>query len=265
MSLSYHFGQLLLIIMRLSGCILLNPIFGKKNIPAIFKIGLTLFISYFVYSAIPLQDIAVGSTVELIVSLMKEFVLGYIFGYIIQLFISVMIMAGEMIDSQMGISMAKIYDPQSNTSVAVSASLLNVMFMLIFFSMNAHLTLIQVFCFSFKVIPLGKAVFNADFFLQLTDMFGYMLIYAMKLSIPILAAELITEIGVGIIMKAVPQIDIFTVNLQLKIILGFTVMLILVPPFASFLERLVLLMFDKIILFFNWPVDGALLIERRNL
>lgn len=245
MDLNYNFTELILIIMRLSGCILLNPIFGRKNVPAAFKIGLTLFISYFVYNAITVQMIVIVSVTELIVSLLKEFVLGFIFGYIVQLFISVVMFAGEIIDLQMGISMSKIYDPQSNVSMPVSASLLNVMFMLIFFSVNAHLTLIKIFCFSFKAIPLGNMVFNTEFFIDLVNMLSYILIYAVKLAMPILAAEIITEIGIGIIMKAVPQINIFIVNLQLKILLGFFVMLVLAGPYASFLERLILLMFDK--------------------
>ena len=69
---------------------------------------------------------------------------------------------------------------------------------------------------------------------------------------PILAAELITEVGVGIIMKAVPQINVFIVNLQVKVLLGFIVMLILVAPFASFLERMILLMFEKMDIIFQF-------------
>ena len=245
MSLDYNFTALLLIIMRLSGCILLNPIFGRKSIPIIYRMGLILFISYFVYKAIPMQTIVINSLPVLMVSLAKEFAMGYFFGFIIQMFVSVIMIAGEMIDMQMGISMSKIYDPQSNVSMAMSASFLNIMFMLIFFAVNGHLTLIRIFCFSFGVVPLGDITVSVELFNQLAGLLSYILIYAVKLSMPILAAELITEVGVGIIMKAVPQINVFIVNLQVKVLLGFIVMLILVAPFASFLERMILLMFEK--------------------
>jgi len=252
MSLSYNFTVLLLIIMRLSGCILLNPIFGRKSIPVIYRIGLVLFISYFVYKAIPMQTIQISTLPTLMIALVKEFVMGYFFGFIIQLFVSVVMIAGEVIDMQMGVSMSKVYDPQSNVSMAMSASFLNIMFMLIFFAINGHLTLIRIFIFSFGVIPLGDMTFQPELFRQMVGMLTYILIYAVKLAMPILAAELITEIGVGIIMKAVPQINVFVVNLQLKVLLGFVVMLVLAPPFASFLERIILLMYDKMDLVFQY-------------
>jgi len=204
-----------------------------------------LFITYFVYQYFPISDLAIETTFELVFLMMKEFLLGYIFGHIIQMFNSIFILAGELIDQQMGLSMSKIYDPQSNVSMAVSASFLNIMFMLIFLSVNGHLTLIQIFCYSFKVIPLANIHYDPAVFKELAAMLSYILIYAVKLSMPVLAAEIITEIGVGIMMKAVPQINVFVVNLQVKILLGLAVMIILVSPFASFLERMILLMFDK--------------------
>lgn len=251
MGLDLNLTIFMLIAMRLSGCILFNPIFGRKNIPVIFKVGLVLFITYFVYNAYPIQNMVVNTSLELIIIMMKELLLGFIFGYIIQLFMSVFILAGEIIDLQLGISMAKVYDPQSNVSMAVTASFLNIMFILIFFAVNGHLTIIQIFCFSFKAIPLGLTAFDPNIFKELAAMLSYILVYAVKMAMPILAAEIITEIGVGIIMKAVPQINVFVVNLQLKIILGLAVLLILVGPYASFLERLILLMFDKMNLVFN--------------
>ena len=98
----------------------------------------------------------------------------------------------------------------------------------------------------------GNITVSVELFHQLAGLLSYILIYAVKLSMPILAAELITEVGVGIIMKAVPQINVFIVNLQVKVLLGFIVMLILVAPFASFLERMILLMFEKMDIIFQF-------------
>jgi len=81
---------------------------------------------------------------------------------------------------------------------------------------------------------------------QLVDMFSLILVYAVKMALPILAAELITEIAVGLVMRAVPQIDVFVINIQFKVILGFIIIIIMAPPLASFLEKLILLMFDNI-------------------
>ncbi len=243
MQFDYDFTLLFMIFMRMTGCIIFNPIFGRKNIPAIFNIALTLLLTVFVYGFLPdTQAIQISSVAIFIIIMLKELIIGFMIGFIINLFLSTLILAGEMMDMQIGISMSKIYDPASNVSMPVSASIINAMLMIIFFLTNSHLTLIEVFTHAGQAIPYGDLVIAPEVFEELALMFSKILIYSVKMSMPILAAELIAEMGVGIIMKAVPQINVFVVNLQLKIIIGF----LLIPPFASFIERLFSLMFDAI-------------------
>jgi flagellar biosynthetic protein FliR len=172
--------------------------------------------------------------------------IGFIVGYIVQLFVSVILMSGEIMDTQIGLSMSKVYDPQSNVSMPLTASLLNAMFVLIFFISNGHLTMIKIFTQLCVVVPYQGLVFHTGMFGELVQLFSLMLIYAVKMALPILAAEMITEIGVGLIMRAVPNIDVFVINIQLKVFIGFLVILLMVPSYAGFLERLMTLMFDHI-------------------
>ncbi len=246
MEFDYDFTLLLLIFMRMSGCILFNPILGRKNVPAIVKVGLTLMLSVFSYQLVPAQAMEMPSFLVLFFTMLKELLVGYMVGFVIQLFMSVMLISGENMDMQIGISMSKIFDPQSNVSMPLSGSMANTMFVLIFFATNAHLTLIQVFTKLCILVPYGTLQFRPEMFQQLASMFSLILIYAVKMSLPMLAAELITEIAVGLVMRAVPQIDVFVINIQLKVIIGFLVILIMVPALAAFLERLISLMFDNI-------------------
>lgn len=246
MEFDYDFTLLLLIFMRMSGCVLFNPILGRRNIPVVVKIGLTLMLSVFTYHLEPAQTFEISSFLVFFVELMKELLIGFMVGYVIQLFLAVILISGENMDMQIGISMSKIYDPQSNVSMPISGSLLNAMFLLIFFASNAHLTLIQVFVKLCVLVPYGSLTIKPDLFQNLAGLFGLILIYAVKLALPILAAELITEIAVGLVMRAVPQIDVFTINIQLKVIIGFIMILVLVSSFAAFLERIMTLMFDNI-------------------
>jgi len=246
MEMDYDFTLLLLVFMRMSGCIMFNPILGRKNIPVILKVGLTLMLSIFSYRLVPTQTIEISSFIILFVSMLKELLIGYMVGYVIQLFLSIMPIAGESIDMQIGISMSKIYDPQSNVSMALSASFINAMFIMIFFAVNGHLTLIQIFTKLCVLVPYGTLHFEPAMFQELASMFSLILIYAVKMSLPVLAAEFITEIAVGLVMRAVPQIDVFSLNIQLKVIIGFIMILIMVSPLATFLEKLITLMFDNI-------------------
>lgn len=246
MNLDYDYTLLMMIFLRMSGCILFNPILGRKNLPAIVKIGLTLMLSLFAYRLTPAQNLSIPSFLVLFFCGLKELLIGYIIGYILQLFLSVLVMGGEMADVQIGISMARVYDPQSDVSMPLSASLLNAMCLLMFFATNAHLTLIQVFVRLCAVVPYGDQLIASNVFGSLAGLFSVILVYAVKLSLPMVAVQLISEIGAGLVMRAVPQIDVFTVEIQLKFLIGFLVMLILVPSYASFLERLMDLMFGQI-------------------
>lgn len=246
MEFDYNFTLLMMIFMRMSGCIIFNPILGRKNIPTVLQIGLTLMLSIFSYPFVPAQTLEISSVLVFFIVALKELVIGYIIGYIIQMFTSVILIGGEIIDMQIGISMAKIYDPSSNVSMPVSASYINLMFILIFFAANGHLTLIQIFTKLCVAVPYGDHLINTSAVYSLVSMFTQILIYAVKIALPILAAEFITELAVGLVMKAVPQVDVFTVSIQLKVILGFAVILIMVPSLATFLERLMNLMFDSI-------------------
>lgn len=246
MDLDYNFTLLLLIFMRMSGCVLFNPILGRKNIPAIVKIALSLMLSFFTYPFVPAQTIQVNSVIVFVVCAVKELLIGFIIGFIIQMIQSVIIMAGEQMDMQIGISMSKIYDPQSNISMPLSASLINAMFILIFFITNSHLTLIQIFVRLGAVVPYGDKLLSANIYENIVACFGLMLIYAAKLCLPIIAVEMISQMGIGIMMKAVPQIDIFTMEIQLKMIIGFVVTITLVSPFAEFIQKLISVMFQNI-------------------
>lgn len=235
------------ILARMTGCLMFSQIFGRGNIPMIFQIGLSIMLSIAVQGALPSNNILeVNLLIEYIVLLLKELFVGFIIGHIIRMFFSVVVITGEFNDMQIGLSMAKIYDPKSNISMGISATTLNIFLMLMFFSVGGHINLIKIFITSCKVLPVGRIVFSPELFMSLTELFSSILIFAVKLSIPILAVEFITEVGVGIMMKAVPQIHLFVVNIPLKIIVGFTTMIILVPSLASFLERLLTLMFDAI-------------------
>lgn len=235
------------ILARMTGCIMFSQIFGRGNIPMMFQVGLSIMLSIAVQGAIPVDNfIEVNLLIEYIVLLLKELFVGVIIGHIMKLFFSVIVITGEFNDMQLGLSMAKIYDPKSNISMGISASLLNIFFMLLFFSANGHMSLIKIFITSCKVLPIGRLNFSPELFMSLTELFTNILIFAVKLSLPILAVEFITEMGIGILMKAVPQIHLFVVNIQLKIFVGFAIMLILVPSFSTFLERLITLMFEAI-------------------
>ena len=247
MAYAGEFTYFILILARMSGCVFFNQIFGRGNLPTIFKISLSLMLTITVYGIIPpTDDIVISSVLEYGIIILKEIFIGYIIGHIIGMFFSIVVIGGEIIDLQIGMSMSKIYDPSSNVSMGISGSLLNAFIILLFFSARGHLSLIQIFITSCKLIDIGFFSIPQNLFLNMLTLFSQILILSVKLAFPILAVEIIAEAGIGILMKAIPQIQVFSVNIQLKLFVGLFLMVILVPSFSTFLENILTIMFETI-------------------
>lgn len=222
------------VMMRMTGMVFFNPILGRSNIPVIFRMGVVLILSYLVLGLLPVYQWSMLSWIGFSLLLLKELVIGYLLGLIVSMALSVFIISGELIDMQMGISMAKLYDPQSNVSMPIVGSIFNALFILLFFVSNAHLAVISLMIQSFQMIPLGNVIITqhtADFVLSF---FGVVLELSIKLALPMIVVQLLSEVAVGVIMKVIPQINVFVLNLELKLLIGFLVIFMLVPEFCEF-------------------------------
>lgn len=236
----------LMILIRMTGMIIFSPIFGKNNIPGYLKMGLAVGISILLAGTFKEQTLGIDSFVEFIILGLQELAIGYVIGFVIQLFTSVFHTGGELIDYQIGFSFSKSMDPSSNTSSSVITQVLNIFFTTSFFLIGAHLTLIKISCLSYNVIGIASGL-NFEIGAQyMIELIGLILTYAIKLAIPVIAIELVTEVGLGIMMKAIPQINVFSINIQLKMILGIIVVIVLIPAFGGYIDRIIDIMFDKI-------------------
>ena len=248
------FTLLLYIVMRMSGFILFSPFFGRNGVPGVVRGGMVLLLSVTAYS-MSTQIVAVPVTlVEVAVRLMLELFVGFFINMLIRFLLYIPEQAGEVIDTQMGMSMARAYDPGSQSSMTSTANLLNTMTQVIFFLANGHVTLIRLILTSGDVIPFGQASFGPMAANHMVDFFSQCVLMALKLSLPILGAELLGQMGMGILMKAIPQINVFAINIELKIIVGMLMLSALLVPMSNYLleaESLLLGSVRDVITLFN--------------
>ena len=235
------------VFMRMTGCILFNPIFSRGNFPALFRVGMTLFLTVLVvsYSEIDV-DFGTGTFIETSVILVREFLIGFAMGTIVWLFMYVVLLAGAFLDLQMALSMAQMYDPTSNAQMTISSTFFNLMFIFTFFGMNAHENMIHMFLSSAEVAPFGIITINTDMPLHIINIFIQATILGLRMAMPITGMLFITQIGIGILMKAVPQINAFVVMLQVKILGGLLMFLAVYSPLSDFIQNLMLLMSDAL-------------------
>lgn len=235
----------LYILARMSGFVLFNPILGRSNIPMLFQSGFILVLSVCMYS-MTTQSVSVpATTIELILRLLLELALGFLLGLIVHFFFYIPQLAGSVVDTQMGMSMNQIYDATSKTNNTVTGVLLNVLMTLLFFAANGHHTLLRILLSSGEIIPLGTVAFGEEVAYAMLELFVECTILAVKLAMPILAAELLGQVGMGVLMKVIPQINVFVINIDIKIIIGLVLVFLLIAPFSEFLLKAEATMLDS--------------------
>ena len=227
-----------LIFMRMSGFLLFNPLLGRSNLPAMVKTGMALVLSILVFwtagTGVPQPD----TLVELAFRLLLELGIGLVLGFVMRVVFSVVQIGGEVIDTQMGMTMAQIYDASSQANLSVTASLLNILLILDFFAENGHYTLMRLLTTSGELVPYGAADLGDGVYAYVIELFLACMLLAVKLAMPILAAELLGEVGMGVLMKAIPQINAFVINIELKVIIGLLLFFLLLTPINEFLLEL---------------------------
>ena len=224
-----------LIFMRVTGFVLFNPILGRNSLPNLVRAGIIMVFSVFVMSMAGEAPPVPGSIVEFTLRLLLELGVGFVMGFVMQLFFMIIQVGGEVIDAQMGLTMAQVYDASSQINMTVTASLLNVLFVLDFFAENGHYTMLRIFLTSQQVAPFGQASFGQAVASGVAEVFLSCMVLAIKLAFPILAAELLGELGMGILMKAIPQINAFVINIELKVIIGLVLLFLFLNPINEFL------------------------------
>lgn len=234
-------AYLLLLFLRVTGLFALSPILGRRNVPAIAKIGLCIFLSYiFLVAYPPSQAPAVesGNIVMYALLCIKELLLGLVIGWMTTLFFDIAMMAGQIMDVQIGFGMAQIFDPEMQTQVSLVGNFLNYGLLLLFLAMDGHHTLIKIMYFTLDKIPVGQVVLRADIVDVCVKAFATAVAMAVSVALPIVAAEVILEIIMGILIRTVPQLNIFVVGLSVKILVGLLALALMIPFFASYGDKI---------------------------
>ena len=240
------FTLFLFILMRISGFVLFNPLFARSGIPAMFQAGFIGLLSIAVYYAYGGSAAAPDSVIVFGFRLLLELLMGFAVGMVMRFFFYVADAGGEVVDSQMGLSMAKSYDPSTQSQISMTANLLNILMMLLFFAENGHITLLRLMLTSGEIVPFGSAYLGEDLAGKAVELFAECALLGLKLALPILGAELLGQVGMGILNKVIPQINVFVINIDLKILIGFAMLLFLITPISSYLLEVETVMLQEL-------------------
>lgn len=236
--LQWNVSLFLLILSRWAGMIMLAPVFGARGVPSMVKIGLAAGISFIMYPLIQASAPQIPDNIWLYGALViKEVLVGLVIGFLTYCVSAVIQGAGQLIDLQMGFTMGGSIDPVYGVQSAMMGNFQIVLATMLLLATNSHHLLIAAMVKSYTFIPVNPAglPIGVDFILNLiTSVFSL----SIQLALPVIGALLIADIGVGLLSRAVPQLNIFTVVFPVKMIFGFVILIFAVPFFAQSVSHL---------------------------
>lgn len=234
----------LLILFRMSGAILVNPIFGRRNIPNNIKVGLTIMFAATITASASIPLPQINNIFEFACKGAIEFSIGLAISLVMNVFFSSIMIAADIIDMQLGIGMAKVFDPGTSISAPITGSFFNAFLIMLFFATNGHVTLFKMISDTVVAIPCGSNIDITGVLYAVAGLLSAALTLAVKFAFPIIAIEFITETGMGILTRAVPSLNIFSIGIQLKLAVGIAVLLLISPVFGIFCDGLYNQMFS---------------------
>lgn len=239
---SFSYGDLelfLLIFVRVASFVYIAPFFSMSNTPSRVRVGLAFFISVLLYQTGPEQETAYDTLTGYTIIVMKEAVTGFLIGFGANLCTAVVSFAGQIADMEMGLSMASLFDPATKQQTTITGVYYNYMVLLLLMISGMHRYLLKALAETYELIPINGAVFHDDALLQaLITFMGDYIIVGFRICLPIFAVMIILNAVLGILAKVSPQLNMFAVGIQMKVLVGFCVLFVttaMLPDAAGFI------------------------------
>ena len=228
----------LLIMTRVTSFVFIAPFFSMQNTPRRLKIGLGFFISILLYYMTePHVYIVFESVWDMATVILKEAAAGLIIGLGANLCTSIVLFAGRVIDMEMGFAMANQMDPTTRESATLTGVYYQNMVMLLMMITGMYQYFISALAETFILIPVGMVQFNFDSLLSsFVQFLGDYMIIGMRICLPVFCTIMLLNAILGILAKVAPQMNMFAVGIQLKVLTGLTILFItvgLLPDAAS--------------------------------
>lgn len=242
----------LLILVRIATFIFVAPFFSTRGIPRRVKIALSIFTAYVIYAFYTNHNYPEYTTVfGYAVIVAKEVAVGLLLGQGTQLCTSIVLFAGRIMDMEIGISMASVFDPTTNQEASITGMFLQYGTMIILYCSGLHRFLLKALAETYTLIPIAKANFHLEHLLHTIIVFmGDYIVIGFRICLPIFASITLMNIVLGLLAKLAPQMNMFSVGIQLKLLAGLSVLVLtigMLPGICDFITTAIQKMMVSIV------------------
>jgi flagellar biosynthesis protein FliR len=197
------------------------PFLNNAGVPRRVRLMLGLVIAAAIIPGLPPLPVISPTSSQGLMLLAQQLLIGLGMAFSMRIIYAGVDLAGTFIGLQMGLGFATFYDPQGTSQTAVLSNLLGLLATLLFLAMNGHLIYIATLARSFEALPIALSPLNADSGLYLAHLGSRMFSIGALLSLPVITVLLITNLALGVLNRAAPQLNLFAIGFPITLTLGF--------------------------------------------
>lgn len=234
------FEYFLMILVRVATFVYIAPFFGMTNTPNRVKIGFSAFVAIILFQVLqPKEALEYSGVIEFAIIVLKEGITGLLIGFAANICNSIIVFSGKVIDMEIGLAMANIYDPTTRTQSGLTGTMYNYFIMMLLIVTDMHHYILRALIDTYQIIPINGAVFDWQHLLGSMTMFiTDLMVIGFRIVLPVFACSMILSCILGIMAKVAPQMNMFAVGMQIKVLLGLGIMfltIVLLPSISNFI------------------------------
>lgn len=229
----------LLVLTRSSGIFFISPFFGSMNISFRIRACAAVAIAVLLFPVVMKNAAVIQAPATVLMfafTVVKELMIGWLIGLVGYITFSAINAAGKIMDMQVGFAVVSMMDPTTQQQTGLIGTFLYNLTIIYFLITNGHHVILAALAESFRVIPLDSMVWNQTLPQLINDFTAGILMNGMKIAMPVTFAILLTNVGMGILARTMPQMNIFVVGIPMHLMIGMGMVSMVLPFYVLFLD-----------------------------
>jgi flagellar biosynthetic protein FliR len=231
-----QFETFLLVLVRTSTILFMLPIISSNQVPRQVRFGLALLIAFIIWRVIP-PIAPLDGLGPLTAAIISQFAVGMVFGFISYLAFTGLQFAGEILDIQVGFSIVNVINPLTSQTVSVLGEFELALASIIFLIADGHHLLLEGLAGSFTLVPLPFAAIHPGLQTDVVEFFAKALFLVFQIAAPVAISLFIVNVGLALMARVAPQLNVFAVGFPLQIIVGLVMIVISMPLLFTVLPQ----------------------------
>ena len=216
-------SDFLLPLVRISSMIMIMAGLGARNVPTRIKLGLAIVVTFVAVPMLPPATFNNLFSFEMILVVIQQMLIGVAIGFASTLLLNTFVLAGQILAMQTGLGFASVVDPSNGLNVPAVGQFYLILATLLFFVFNGHLMMIQMVIHSFEVLPIDGNWWAVDHYWDIVTWGGWMFTTAFVLALAPLTAMLVINMSFGVMTRAAPQLNIFSIAFPFTLVAGLVI------------------------------------------